>query len=147
MSPETNFPGKIRGKIEDTVRVVPAQVGAKEITTYSTGAIREKTDNKPRIGLISPFAQIRCGEWMRHGSQHYGDRNWEKGIPTSHYVESIERHIQKYKLGLTDEDHVSAVAVNAQMLIHTEEMIKLGKLPAELDDLPKYLKGEKEWTI
>ena len=44
----------------------------------------------------------------------------------------------KYQQGLRDEDHLAAIMFNAMALIHYEEMIERGVLPAELNDMPVY---------
>ena len=44
----------------------------------------------------------------------------------------------KYQQGLRDEDHLAAIMFNAMALIHYEEMIERGVLPAELNDIPFY---------
>ena len=42
------------------------------------------------------------------------------------------------KQGKRDEDHLAAIMFNAMALIHYEEMIERGILPAELSDMPAY---------
>ena len=44
----------------------------------------------------------------------------------------------KYQQGKRDEDHLAAIMFNAMALIHYEEMIEHGRLPAELNDMPSY---------
>jgi hypothetical protein len=44
----------------------------------------------------------------------------------------------KYQQGKRDEDHLAAIMFNAMALIHYEEMIERGLLPAELNDMPNY---------
>jgi hypothetical protein len=44
----------------------------------------------------------------------------------------------KYQQGKRDEDHLAAIMFNAMALIHYEEMIERGLLPAELNDMPEY---------
>jgi len=106
---------------------------------FDTGAVRDTADNKPRPDLISPFFSERLGEWLRKGAQKYSARNWEKGIPNSRCLASLERHLVKFKQGCADEDHESAMAFNIMVIIHNQRMIAEGLLPPELDDLPKYL--------
>jgi len=101
-------------------------------------AIRDTADNKPRPDLISPFAEERQGHWLRMGATKYTERNWEKGMPFSRCVASLRRHIMKYQQGMRDEDHLAAIMFNAMALIHYEEMIERGLLPAELNDMPNY---------
>ena len=59
-------------------------------------------------------------------------------MPISDCVASLTRHLEAYKLGMTDEDHAAAIRTNAGFILHFEEEIKAGRLPASLDDMPKY---------
>ena len=101
-------------------------------------AIRDTADDKPRPDLISPFAEERQGHWLRMGAAKYAERNWENGMPFSRCVASLKRHVMKYQQGKRDEDHLAAIMFNAMALIHYEEMIERGRLPAELNDMPNY---------
>lgn len=105
---------------------------------FESGAVRDSADGKPRPDLQSPYAQERIGHWLRLGAEKYAERNWEAGMNFSRCVASIERHLMAFKMGKRDEDHLAAIAVNAQFLIHFEEMIKMGLLPDSLDDMPGY---------
>ena len=60
-------------------------------------------------------------------------RNWEKGMPFSRYVDSAKRHLDKFVMGMTDEDHLAAAAWNLFAIMHHQE---LGQ--TELDDMPHY---------
>lgn len=102
-------------------------------------AIREPATGKGRFDLITPFGMMRLAKWYEAGAQKYADRNWEKGMPFSRYVNSAMRHLVKYIMGLKDEDHLAAAAWNILAIIHHEE---LGQ--AELDDMPHYISKEKE---
>jgi hypothetical protein len=101
-------------------------------------AVRDTAADKPRPDLISPFAEERQGHWLRMGAAKYAERNWEKGMPFSRCVASLKRHLMKYQQGMRDEDHLAAIMFNAMALIHYEEMIERGRLPAELNDMPHY---------
>ena len=105
---------------------------------FESGAVRDSADGKPRHDLQSPYAQERIGHWLRLGAEKYDERNWEAGMCFSRCVASIERHLVAFKMGKRDEDHLAAIAVNAQFLMHYEEMIVAGKLPHTLDDMPHY---------
>jgi hypothetical protein len=109
---------------------------------FSTGAVRDRSDSKPRPGLISPFASERLAKWLALGSLKYNPRNWEAGIPISECIESLERHVIAYKQGKDDEDHMAAIMCNAMFILHYEEGIRHGFLPEALDDMPKYLQGQ-----
>lgn len=111
---------------------------------FSTGAERDRADDKPRPDLVSPHAAWREGIWMGKGAVKYSARNWEKGMPISECIASIERHLIKYKLGMTDEDHMAAIRTNAGFIIHYEEELKAGRLPRDIDDMPKYVIGESD---
>ncbi len=105
---------------------------------FITGAVRDTADGKSRPDLISPYAQLRKGDWLRLGAEKYDERNWEKGMKISRCIASICRHLFKYMMGCTIEDHLAAIAVNAEFIMHYEAMINLKLLPPELDDMPKY---------
>ena len=106
--------------------------------SFSTGAVRDTATDKPRLDLISPFAEERLGELLRRGAVAYGERNWEKGIPNSRCFASLKRHVNKYQQGDHSEDNLAAIVFNAMAIIHNEEMIRRGALPKELDDMPNY---------
>ena len=105
---------------------------------FETGAVRDRGDFKPRPDLISPHANGREGAWLALGAEKYGVRNYEKGMPISECVASLARHLEAYKLGKADEDHMAAIRTNAGFILHYEEEIKAGRLPASLDDMPHY---------
>lgn len=113
------------------------QSGEKE--HFSTGAQRDSHDGKPRPDLISPFAKERIGWVNKDGADHYGERNYEAGMPFSRVVASLDRHYMGYMQGDKKEDHLAQMVWNGCALLHYEELIKRGLLPAALDDLPRYL--------
>ena len=102
-------------------------------------AIREPSTGKGRFDLITPFGLTRLAKWYELGSKKYSDRNWEKGMPFSRYVDSAFRHLTKFMMGMEDEDHLAAAVWNLLCIIHHQE---LGQ--TELDDLPHYLSNNKE---
>lgn len=106
---------------------------------FDTGSRRDTRDGKGRFDLISPFVTERDARHLENGARKYGDRNWEKGQPLSRYMDSALRHMNKYLMGHRDEDHLAAARWNIAALMHTEQMIKLGRLPAELNDLPNWV--------
>lgn len=110
----------------------------KRITYGENMAIREPTDGKGRFDLITPFGLERLAKWYELGSKKYTERNWEKGIPFSRYIDSALRHINKYVMGMTDEDHLAAAAWNILCIMHHEEIDQ-----KDLDNMPHYIKEEK----
>lgn len=126
----------------DTTDVLVAMKDSGRRETFSTGAVRDTSQSKPRPDLISPYAAAREGAWLALGAEKYSARNWEQGMPISRCIASLERHLMAYKQGLRDEDHMAAIRTNSGFIIHYEEMINRGILPAELDDMPHY---EDQW--
>lgn len=115
-----------------------------ERRTFSTGAVRDRGDLKPRPDLISPHAQLREGMIHTLGSQKYALRNWEQGLPISECLASAQRHIEQYKRGDTNEDHIAQARWNLGAVIHFEEEIKAGRMDPAIDDMPKY-KNRPDW--
>ena len=105
---------------------------------FSTGSRRDIRHGKGRFDLMSPFVLERDARHLENGARKYGDRNWEKGQPLSRYYDSAVRHLNKFMMGHTDEDHLAAARWNIAALMHTQHMIEVGTLPSELNDLPNF---------
>jgi hypothetical protein len=110
--------------------------GAREV--METGSQRDSRDGKGRFELISPFALARIAGVYERGAKKYDDRNWEKGQKFSRFLDSALRHMNRFAMGWTDEDHVSQAAWNLLAILHFQE---LGR--TDLDDLPHYQEGPK----
>ena len=123
---------------------------SNEKQTFETGAQRDTQESKPRLDLISPIFLERLGMVLTKGAEHYGERNWERGMPLSRLLSSAARHLNQTIDGLEDEDHPAQAAWNLMAYIHTLHRIRAGTLPAELDDLPReknlsaYLTSDKK---
>lgn len=115
--------------------------GGKRITYDVGDALREPSDGKGRYDLISPFGLARLARWYEMGANKYSDRNWEKGMPFSRYLDSALRHLNKFLMGMEDEDHLAAAAWNIIAIMHHQE---LGQ--KELDNLPHYSWGNSQLT-
>lgn len=102
---------------------------------FSTGAKKQSALGKGTPVLFPPDAYLEISRHFEEGARIHGDRNWEKGIPLSQLINSLERHIAQEKMGLTDESHDRALAWNAVVYLATKLRIKAGVLPKELDDL------------
>lgn len=121
-----------------------------ERRTFESGAQRDRGGDKMRPDLISPFFMERLAIVLAKGAAKYSARNWEKGMPQSEILPSLYRHLLQYQMGDESEDHLGALAFNVMALIHNDSLIRQGKMPSELDDLPKYLPieiGENNGTI
>ena len=108
---------------------------------FETGSVRDTREGKGRFDLIPPYPLLRLARHYEAGAKKYGDWNWTKGQPLARYLDSALRHINNFLSGCREEDHLSAAAWNIFGIIHTEEKIRLGELPAELNDLQNTTKG------
>lgn len=97
---------------------------------FETGARRDVRTGKGRYDLMSPVATRRECQLLERGAVKYGDRNWEKGMPISVFLDSAIRHIFNYLEGEATEDHLAAARWNIGCAMHMEE-----KHP-ELQDIP-----------
>ena len=107
---------------------------------FESGAVREVRAGKGRFDLISPFAMSRLARVMEKGAEKYSARNWEKGIPFSRLIDSAERHINSYKMGMRDEDHLAQACFNLFAVMHFE-LVSPGP---DLDDMPRYLQEDRK---
>ncbi len=109
---------------------------------FSTGAESQNATGKGTPVLVPGDAIIDIAKHFEKGAAVYGARNWEKGIPLSEQLNSLERHLQQEKMGMTDEPHARALAWRAVCYLATKLRIENGLLPAELNDMPKYFPSE-----
>jgi hypothetical protein len=63
--------------------------------------------------------------------------DWGQGVPLSRFLGNALRHMFAWMDGAKDEDHLAAARWHIAGLLWTEETIRRGKLPAELNDLPE----------
>lgn len=110
---------------------------------FDTGSVRDTQDGKGFYHCLPPYAIFRLARQFEEGAKKYDLDNWRKGQNLRRYIDSALRHLFKFLEGRRDEDHAVAAAWNVMALIETEEMIRRGTLPAELNDLPDYLSPPK----
>jgi hypothetical protein len=108
---------------------------------FTTGAVRDIQTGKGRFDLLPPKAIIRLAKHFENGAAKYGDRNWERGIPVSRYLDSALRHLFKYLDGYKEEDHLAAALWNISCALQTEM-----ERP-ELQDIPKRQEKTHEKNI
>jgi len=68
-----------------------------------------------------PTSILEVAIHFGEGAKKYGDRNWEKGMPTNNYIGSAVGHYLKYLRGDTDERHDRAFIWNIMCCIWTCE--------------------------
>ena len=105
---------------------------AEKVQSFKTGAVRSETAGKGRFDLIPPYALKRLAQHFENGAEKYADRNWERGLPLSRYIDSALRHLNAFMEGDRTEDHLSAVAWNIFCYLHTEREVQEGRLPLDL---------------
>lgn len=108
--------------------------GGERVQYGKDGAFREPHRGKGRYDWISPFALRRLAFWAEAGGIKYGGRNWERGMPYEHPMDSLMRHTNDYRRGDRSEDHLAAIACNAFFLMHYQDC----GMDAEFDTLPTY---------
>ena len=103
---------------------------------FEGGAQREAATGKGRFDLVPPYPHRRLAAHYENGAAKYAERNWEKGLPLSRFVDSAERHLNQFKAGDRTEDHLSAVLWNIYGYMDTERRIAAGELPESLRNVP-----------
>jgi hypothetical protein len=88
---------------------------------FDTGSKRDDDTDKPLVNHLTAYTRLRFGYLLREGANKYGKNNWQKGQPTETALESLHRHLAKYELGDRNEDHLSAIIFNVQLIMQNEE--------------------------
>lgn len=106
-----------------SIEPLPKFVEGAPIREFSTGAVRDSGEGKPRMGLIPKDLERRLAKLYTKGAELYGADNWRKGQPKDATMDSLERHLEAYRRGETDEDHLSAVIWNAFSMMNVDEYL------------------------
>ncbi len=105
--------------------IIEAQDRLEEVKNkarvFNTGANRDDNSNKPFIHNLKGYTRQRFGYHTTLGALKYGNGNWEKGMPSSCYLESIDRHLASYMEGNRSEDHLSAIIFGIQGCMINEQ--------------------------
>jgi hypothetical protein len=103
---------------------------------FKSGAQRDNREGKGRFDLITPEPMALFAGLLERGGKHYGDRNWEKGMPISRMLDSLKRHLNQFELDDPNdhEDHLINALFNLWGIITYRSRIRKGDLPASLDD-------------
>lgn len=111
---------------------------------FGTGAVRDASIGKGHFHSIPPVALRKLAKRFEDGAAKYSKNNYMLGIPLSVYSDSLHRHFIQWMEGDASEDHAGAIIWNACCMTWTDEEIKAGRLPKELDDLPYRPKPTKD---
>ena len=110
----------INGTTSDTfIGEIDIQQHGKRI--FESGSQRDDDTHKPLVNHLTAYVRLRFGYLLRIGANKYGKNNWQKGQPTEAALESLHRHLAKYELGDREEDHLSAIIFNVQLIMKNEE--------------------------
>lgn len=99
--------------------------GYKSSDAFVTNAIynfiaycKEKDFEDVTIGDVAEY-MLEVAIHFEEGAKKYGERNWEKGLPFSSYLDSATRHLMKHISGMTDERHDRAFIWNLLAYAYT----------------------------
>lgn len=100
--------------------------GIKTNRVFESGSQRDNDTDKPLPSHLDAYVRLRYGYLLRQGANHYEKGNWRKGQPTETAIESLHRHLAKFEINLQngveqDEDHLSAIIFNVQLIMKNEE--------------------------
>ena len=111
-------------------------------TVYSTGAQRDRRAGKGMPCLIPTHALERVSIHYELGRNKYStengnnlaEENWKKGFPLMDMWDSAVRHLNKWKINMTDEDHLAACIWNVMGIMELQRRVELGILDKSLDN-------------
>ena len=128
-------------QLDQDIMDVPHLKDSGERRQFESGAVRDRAVGKGRYDLLSTQMLMRLARHYEAGAIKYSNRNWEKGMPISIYVDAAMRHLVKYIAGWNDEDHLAAAIWNLASIMFMED-----KWP-ELQDLPERQLTTPRWVI
>ena len=102
-----------------------------ERTVFETGFQRDMHAGKGRFDRLPWHAIWEVAKHCEEGALKYGERNIDKGAPQHSLIDSAFRHMAKYTMGMTDEDHLRAAAWNILWALEQK-----AKGRTELMDIP-----------
>jgi hypothetical protein len=100
------------------------------VRKFDSGAMRQPTAGNGRYDLIPPLVLRRIALIFEEGAEKYGDRNYEKGIPVSNFINHALIHLINYLSGDDSEDQLGKVVWNIMAAMHMQD------IHPELVDLP-----------
>lgn len=91
-----------------------------ERTVHETGFQRDMHKGKGRFDLLPWGAIWELAKHCEEGAEKYGERNVDKGCPQHSFIDSAFRHLAKYTMGMTDENHLRAAFWNIGWALQQE---------------------------
>lgn len=114
--------------LEQVAKLLEGDEVIKAIWIYQIGGDMSYIKRAVRVfctslGWSLPHAMLELSKHFEQGAIKYGERNWQKGLPESCYIDSAIRHYLKWMDNQTDEPHDRAVIWNLICLWWTHENI------------------------
>lgn len=106
---------------ESEILEAKQRIDAVKSRVFESGAKRDSNEYKPFIHNLKGYTRQRFGYHTNLGASKYGNGNWELGMPTEQYLESVDRHIAAYMEKDRSEDHLSAILFGIQGCMINEQ--------------------------
>lgn len=103
---------------------------------FDTGA-KKSAHNKGRFDLLPAESIERFAFRMQDALVHYEEENWRKGMPIQCFIDSASRHINDWRMGRDNEDHLAAAGCCLMMAMSLEQYYP--------DGLPEYRQECNPW--
>lgn len=100
-----------------------------------TGEGLRYNEGKTRHDLVPTFAQEQYAKVLTLGAVKYAERNWEKGMPWSKVIASMERHVEALKRG-EDFDPETGLLHSAQIMTNAAFLTEYYRIYPQGDDRP-----------
>ena len=84
---------------------------------YTLAEVLRHFNGYTYMNIYTMFLEV--AKHFEEGAKKYGENNWQKGIPTKHYIDSAVRHYLKHLRGDQDEPHDRAFVWNIMCCMWT----------------------------
>lgn len=111
-------------------------IDSGERCEFENGFVRDIQKGKGRFDLLPWRAIWELAKHCEEGAEKYGERNIDKGCPQNRLLDSAFRHLAKYMLGETDEEHLRAAFWNIAWALEQD----LNR--PDMQNIPSRLNGE-----
>lgn len=116
-------------------KVTKEQVTIALPSNISNGSGLRYNQGKTRHDLKPAFAEEQYALVLTKGAEKYAERNWEKGMPWSKIISSLERHLQAIKAG-EDYDKETGLLHSAHIMCNAAFLTEYYKIFPQGDDRP-----------
>ena len=115
--------------------------------THPSGALREPKDGKGKPHLLLCSFPYALQQLSLHVDCELGrERNFEKGLPMSSFVDAALRHLTLWTCGDPEPHHMRSALWNIIALMETEHRVETGYLPESIDDIQRDQRSEVKYA-